>query len=152
MPGGRKTHDFPSGTPVPIVLIHIVVVIVGILWVVSFSKGWKFAIAASAGWIGVILISHKLVRLYERRELAVPIPRSQVKPVRFPAGVPAPMLALRLAFIIVALLMFGFGLAPMSLARAKLGIVGCVVGLFMLAILNVALEFHYVKTGRASTQ
>jgi hypothetical protein len=152
MPGGRKTHDFPQGTPVPIVLIHIAAVIVGVLWVVSFSLGWMFAIAASAAWICVLLISHKLTKSYERRGLAVPIPRPKVNSIRFPAGTPASLLALRYAFAIVALLMLGFGLAPMPWARAKFGIVGCVIGLFMLGVLNTALVFHYLKTGRATEQ
>ena|SRR5579864_8184682 len=150
MPGGRKTHDFPGGTPLPIVLIQIVAVIVGVLWVVSFSQGWMFAIAASAAWICVSLVSHKLLRLYEGRGLAVPIPRPKVNPIRFPAGTPASLLALRYAFVVVVLVMLGLGLAPMPWAKAKFGIVGCVVGLFILGILNIALVLHHVKTGRAS--
>jgi hypothetical protein len=152
MPGGRKTHDFPQGTPLPIVLIHIVAVIVGVLWVVSFSQGWMFAVAASAAWICVWLISYKLIKSYERRGLAVPIPRPKVNSIKFPAGTPALLLALRYAFVIVVLVMLGFGLVPLSWARAKFGIIGCVVGLFILGIVNIALVLHYVKAGRASEQ
>src|SRR5260370_14057738 len=152
MPGGRKTHDFPRGTPLPIVLIHIAAVIVGLLWCVLISQGWMFAGAASATWICVWLISHKLIKFYERRGLAVPIPRPKVNPSRFPAGTPASLLALRYAFAIVVLVMLGFGLAPMPFARAEFGIVGCVPGLFLFGILNIALVLHYVKTGRASEQ
>jgi len=152
MPGGRKTHDFPKGTPLPIVLINIVAVIVGVLWLVSFSRGWMSAVAASAAWICVLLIWHKLIQFYEHRGLAVPIPRPQIKRITFPAGTPAPLLALRYAFFIVVFVMLGFGLAPMPWDRARFGIVGCVFGLLLLAILKVALEFHYVQTGRASEE
>ena len=152
MPGGRKTHHFPQGTPLPIVLIHIVAVIVGVLWVVSFSQGWVFAVASSVAWICVWLISYKLLKFYERQRLAISIPRPKINPVRFPAGTPAPLLALRYAAVILVFVMLGFGFAPMSWARAKFGIVGCVLGLLILAVLNIALVFHYVKTGRASEQ
>src|SRR5260370_26919255 len=98
MPGGRKTHDFPRGTPLPIVLIHIAAVIVGLLWVVSFSQGWMFAVAASAAWICVLLISHKLIKFYERRGLAVTEPKHTVKPNRVPAGTPCFLVCLRPPF------------------------------------------------------
>src|SRR5260370_39412360 len=97
MPGGRKTHDFPRGTPLPIVLIHIAAVIVGLLWVVSFSQGWMFAVAASAAWICVLLISHKLIKFYERRGLADPQPTTKANTMRVPFGAPPFLLAFRSA-------------------------------------------------------
>jgi F0F1-type ATP synthase assembly protein I len=149
MPGGRKTHHFPEGTPVPVVLTKIVAVIVGIVWVVSFSQGWMAAVAATAAWICVALIHSKLITHYEQRGLAVPIPRPEVT---FPARMPGSVLILRYASVIVVLLMLGFGVIPMPWARAKSGIVGCVIGLLILSMLYIALMWHYGKTSRASQQ
>ena len=149
MPGGRRTHHFPQGTPVPIVLTKIVAVIVGIVWVVSFSQGWMASVAASAAWLCVALIHGKLIAHYEQRGLAVPIPRPEVT---FPAVLPAPVLLLRYAAVVVVLVMLGFGIIPMPFARAKFGIVGCVIGLFVLSMAYIALTWYYGKTERASQQ
>jgi hypothetical protein len=44
MPGGRKTHDFPSGTPIPVVMLWVAWPTLFFVWFVfggGFSQGWQ---------------------------------------------------------------------------------------------------------------
>jgi hypothetical protein len=43
-----------------------------------------------------------------------------------------------------------FGIGPFGFAVAKIGIIGCFLGLFGVAAANLLLERHYVKVGRAT--
>jgi hypothetical protein len=70
--------------------------------------------------------------------------------VRFPEGFPAPLLAVRVAFLVVVGLMLMFGLGPFRFEVGKNGIIGCVFALVAVAVANVLLERHYMKIGRAT--
>jgi hypothetical protein len=59
------------------------------------------------------------------------------------------MLAARLAFFVTVAIMVLFGVAPVADSTARIGIIGCVFALIGVAVLNLALEHHYVNTGHA---
>jgi len=52
-------------------------------------------------------------------------------------------------FVVIVAVMLVFGLVPMQEATARAGIVATVATLFVLGLLSVVLEGHYVNTGRA---
>ncbi len=43
-----------------------------------------------------------------------------------------------------------FGLGPFQFDVARYGIIGCVLGLIVVAMINLLLEEHYVKARRAT--
>jgi hypothetical protein len=59
------------------------------------------------------------------------------------------MFAARLAFFVTVAIMIAFGVAPVADSTARMGIIGCVFALIGVAVLNLALERHYVNTGHA---
>jgi hypothetical protein len=59
------------------------------------------------------------------------------------------MLAARLTFFITVAIMIVFGVAPVADSTARIGIIACVFALVGVAVLNLALERHYVNTGHA---
>ena len=105
MPGARRTHEYPSGKPFPLVLLDIASGIVCVCWVVFASRGWPYIFGILAVFLMLAAIASKLTKSYERTGLAVRIPR--VVAVGFTKGTPAPIRALRVAFFIfVAALLF----------------------------------------------
>lgn len=56
------------------------------------------------------------------------------------------MLAARLAFFLTVATMIVFDLAPIADSTARIGIIACVFSLIGVAVLNLVLERHYVKT------
>jgi hypothetical protein len=148
MPAGRKTHDYPHGKPIPIVLLDIAMVIVGVSWVAFASKSWIRAVPLIAVFLAIALVYSKLLRAYERTGEAVRIARP-LTVVKFVNGIPGPILMLRYAFFVTVAIMIVFGVARVEDATAKVGIIGCVIGLFVIGFLHLAIEHHYVSTGRA---
>ena len=148
MPGGYgKTHDYPQGKPFPLVLLNIAIAIVFPMWLflVPGHLPRIFGIVV----ILLVFISTKLDRRCEKTGRAVPIPRPRVV-VKFPQGLPSLMLTARIAFFVTVAIMVVFGVAPMPDSTARVGIIACVFALFGVAVLNIALEHHYVRTGRAT--
>ena len=148
MVGHRRTHNYPHGKPFPLVLVDILIAVVVGLWVFLVPGHWPRAIGIIVVFLIIAFIRGKLTKRYERTGQAVPIPRPRLI-VRFPRGLPFPMLAMRLAFFITVALMVMFGVAPVADSTAKTGIISCIFVLIGLAILNIAFERHYVNTGRA---
>jgi hypothetical protein len=52
-------------------------------------------------------------------------------------------------FVVVVAVMLVLGLVPMQEATARAGIIATVAVLFVLGLLSVLLEGHYVNTGKA---
>jgi hypothetical protein len=148
MVGYRRTHDYPHGTPFPLVLVAIATAILLGLWVFLVPGHWPRAIAIIAVFLVIAFIDAKLHRQYERTGQAVRIPRPRVV-VNFSQGLPVPMMASRLAFFVTVTIMVVFGVAPVADSTARIGIIACVFALVGVAILNLALERHYVNTGHA---
>jgi hypothetical protein len=147
MPGGRKTHNYPFGRPLPLVLVNIAMGIVGILWVIFALGSWIRALGIVGLFLVLAFVSSKLHQTYERTGHAVPIPR-EMAVTKFGNGMPTPLLALRIAFFVAVAGLVGFGMAPLTEASAKKGMIASVLGLVVIGILNVALERYYVHTGR----
>jgi hypothetical protein len=70
--------------------------------------------------------------------------------IKFNGGLPAALLAMRIAFIAVVLVMAVFGFAPIRTSVARDGIVACVLALFLVGFSYMFIESHYIDTGRAS--
>jgi archaellum component FlaF (FlaF/FlaG flagellin family) len=113
------------------------------------SKGWRGVVMLVAVLVCILFLHSRLIGVYERIGRAVPIKASRVV-VRFREGVPAPMRAARLLFFVAVAIMLFFGFGPVADSTARRGIVGCVFGLIAVAALNIALERHYVRIGRAN--
>lgn len=149
--GGRTTHSFPNGTPLPIWLLTIGV-FVAVVFFMIFTDGLAWWYRASA--IGIPIVAYsiaysRLVLRYEQTGRAVRLPRRPSLIVRYPSGLPRPMLVARSAFFVTVATMFVFGLAPVPEMIARRGIIGCVFALIAVAILNLSLERKYVERGRA---
>jgi hypothetical protein len=147
MTGGRRTHEYPNGKPFTLVLIDIAMGIVCVCWVAFASHGWPHIFGILAVFLALAAIASKLTTRYERRGVAVRIPR--VVAVGFTKGTPAPIRALRVTFFVFVAAMLFFGLAPFPLTVAKKCMIGSIVGLFAVGGIHFFLERHYVKTGRA---
>jgi hypothetical protein len=148
MVGYRRTHNYPYGKPFPLVLLDIMMAILVGLWVFLIPGHWPRAIAIIAAFLVIALVSTKLHRHYERTGQAVRIPRPRVV-VKFPQGLPVPMLAARLAFFVTVTIMVVFGVVPIADSTARIGIIVSVFALIGVAVLNLALERRYVNTGHA---
>src|SRR5438552_1937809 len=121
MPGGRKTHNFPYGKPLSVVVTEIAFTAAGIVWMfVGLSRGWRVEVTFVAVFVSILLLHSKLIGNYERTGRAVPIRRQRVV-VRFHAGLPAPMLAARMSFFVAVAIMLFFGLTPIAEATAMIG-------------------------------
>lgn len=59
------------------------------------------------------------------------------------------MLVARLAFFVTVTAMIVLGVAPVPESTARIGIIACVFTLIGAAVLNFALERHYVNKGVA---
>jgi len=148
MVGYRRTHNYPHGTPVPLVLLDIVMAILLGLWVFLVPGHWPRAVAIIAVFLVIAFVDTRLHRHYERTGQAVRIPRPKVV-VKFSQGMPVPMLAARLAFFVTVAIMVVFGVAPVADSTARIGIIACVFALIGVAVLNLSLERRYVNTGHA---
>ena len=123
MPGrGRKTHNFPFGRPFHLTLIDIAFPISFIVSAVTFGfKDWRSA-APTIVIVVVYGVTYSLViGHYERTGLAVPRKKASVI-LRFPEGLPRPLLAARALFFVVAAPMLVFGIGPVGFDVAKKGI------------------------------
>ena len=147
--GGRRTHDFPYGKPVPLILVEIGFPIAFIVSASKFGfRDWRSAAPTLAIVVFYLVTYWLLNRHYERLGRALPRNRLNVV-VRFPEDFPKPLLGTRIAFFIVVGAMLVFGIGPFSFDTVKNGIIGCVFALVGVAVANVLLEWHYVKAGRA---
>jgi len=120
-----------------------------VAWVFLVPGHWTRAIGVIATFLVMLFISTKLHTRYEQSAIAVPIPRSRVV-VKFLQGLPAAMLTARISFFITVAVMVLFGVAPLATSTARTGIVACVFALIGVAVLNLSLEHHYVRIGRAT--
>ena len=59
------------------------------------------------------------------------------------------MLAARLSLFVTVAIMIVFGVAAVADSTARIGIIACVFALIAVAVLNLAVERHYVNTGHA---
>src|SRR5690242_8426894 len=132
MVGGRKTHDYPHGKPLPIWLCDIGIVAAGVLWMIFTSQRWIRGLPFLAAVIAIGFLHSNLIGRYERSGRAIPIARPNTV-VKFVGGTPRPIRALRYAYFTLAPLMILFGLAPLADRTARIGIIGCVLALFILA-------------------
>jgi hypothetical protein len=88
------------------------------------------------------------IRSYVRTGVAVPVPRSVG--VSYPNGLPSVLSWLRVGFFGAVVAMLLFGLIPIPRRTAEIGIIACVVSLFLVGVLNVVVERHKVNTGEAT--
>jgi len=150
MVGGRKTHNFPHGTPR---LLTVSGISFGVMAIAAMVLGdmlqtWRrFVPFVAVGLIGFFAHS-LLLRHYERTGQAIPIPRKRVV-VRFSKGLPLPMLVARGSFFVTVTTMLFFGATPMPVSMARIGIIACVFTLIAVAFVNIGLERHYVNSGTA---
>jgi MFS superfamily sulfate permease-like transporter len=86
MVGYRRTHNYPHGTPFPLVLLAIVMAILLGLWIFLVPGHWPRAIIAV--FLVIAFIDTKLHRHYERTGQAVRIPRPRIV-VKFSQGLPS---------------------------------------------------------------
>jgi hypothetical membrane protein len=148
MVGYRRTHEYPHGTPFPLVLLGIAMVVLALSWVFLVPGHWHRAIGLVAAFLALAFINTKLHRRYEQTGQAVRIPQARII-AKFPTGLPVPMLVARVAFFVTVAVMIVFGVTPVGDSTAKTGIIVCVFMLIGVAVFNVALERHYVNTGAA---
>lgn len=147
--GGRRTHDFPHGKPVPLILVEIAFAISFIASASTFGfRDWRGAAPTLAIVVAYLVAYSVLIRRYERLGRAVRRNNLNVV-VRFPEGFPKPLLGTRIAFFVVVGVMLVFGIVPFPFEVVKKGIISCVFALIGVAVANVLLEWHYVKAGRA---
>jgi hypothetical protein len=152
MPGGyRKTHTYPQGKPFPLVLLNIAVAILFAVWLFVGAGSWPRTFGIFAIFLLIMFIDTKLHRRYEQTGQAVSIPQPRVV-VKFPEGLPALMLTARIAFFVTVAILVIFGVAPMPDSTAWVGIIACVFALIGVAVLNITLEHHYVRTGCATEE
>ncbi len=151
MPGGnRETHDFPHGKPLLLTVIDIGFMLLLVVSWVAFDgfKSWRSPVTTLAVLAAYAYTRSIALRRYELAGQAVARRRIYVT-VRFPGGLPTALLAARCAFFVVVALMLMFGVGPFGFDVARHAIIGCVFGLVAVAIVNLSLERHYVKIGRA---
>lgn len=139
----RKTHDYPGGKPLPLVFAEIAFGVVGLLWIVAPISWWLVALFGVA-LVALVFVRSELLDRYEHTGRA--IRRPSRKQIVFLGRMPAPMRALRYAVVLPMIAMFAFGLAPMAIA--KIGIIGCILCLFVLSAVYIGLQLFYESTGR----
>ena len=148
MPGGRRTHDYPDGKPLPLVLVHLAIVITGLCWIRFVTSGWLPGIGLTLIIIALGAILSRLNRAYGINGQAVPVPRQQTTIV-FPDGKPAPLRMLRYAAVAMVLALVALGISPIPYAIVKGLLIGTALVLFALVFAHFAFLGHYVNTGRA---
>jgi len=148
MKSARPTHSYPYGRPRPLALIDGVAVILFILWIVLASSGWNYALTVVTLAIVLVIVRWRLLARYKRTGRAVPIPKRTSR-IRYVAGTPVPVVVLRCLFCLLAAGVLVISFAPLSFTTIKAGMIGCILSLFVLAVTHMALESHYLQTGRA---
>jgi hypothetical protein len=149
MVGHRKTHHYPHGKPHPLVWLEVGMAVVALSWVFLVPGHWLRAVVILAVFVALAVISTKLHSHYERTGQAVRIPRPRVA-VKFPKGLPVPMLAARAGFFVVGGIMLLLGVVPFKDSIARAGVIACVFALIVVAVLNLSLEHHYARSGHAT--
>ena len=145
MRGGRRTHNYPHGKPTSLVLVEVAAGIVAIAWLALFSWGWLYRVLIPLTFLALGAVHSKLNKSFERSGRAVRIPR--VVAVSYPNGVPSLLRWLRVGFFTAIVVMLLLGFAPIELAH--IGIIACVLSLFLLGIVHYFAVRHFVNTGRA---
>jgi hypothetical protein len=149
MVGYRRTHHYPYGTPFPLVLLGIAMVVLLLSWVFLVPGHWPPGIGIIGAFLVLGFINGELHKRYEQTGQAVRIPQPKLV-AKFPTGLPRPMLAARLGFFITVAVMLVFGLASVAASTSRIGIIVCVFTLIGVAVLNLVLERHYVSIGVAN--
>jgi len=149
MVGYRKTHDYPHGVPLPLKLLSIVGGVLALAWLFLLPGHWWRAVYILAAFVVLATVIGKLHTHYEQTGQAVRIPQKRIV-TEFTHGLPTAMLAARTAFFLTVAIMILFGTAPFRDTTARHGIIGCVFALIAVAVWNLVLEAHYVKTGIAT--
>ena len=117
-------------------------------WVFLAYGHWLRVIAFVAVFIVFAIVRTKVAERYLKTGEAVRVPLAKEK-TKFVGKMPVAMRLARASFWVAALMMVVFGFAPLSDKTAQGGIIGCVLALVAVAILNISLEGHYVRTGAA---
>jgi hypothetical protein len=147
LPHGR-THNFPQGKPLSIRLLEVALAIVGILWLFLASRSWINVSLIGSVFLALMVLYSRRLSFYEKTGEALPIPQRRTL-VKFRSPVPASIVVLRCGFLVAVAAMIVFGFAPFSERIVRTGIVVCVLALFAIAFIHVALEQYYVNRGRA---
>lgn len=140
----RSTHDYPGGKPLPIALVEIAFGVVGLFWILA-PITWARAAAFGALFLALVWIRWELLRKYEGLGRAVP--RPQRRRIVFPNGMPTPLRVMRYAVFVPMIAMLAFGKATFPIAR--IGMIVCVLILFVMGLVYIGLQVVYVNTGRA---
>jgi hypothetical protein len=154
MPGGRKTHDFPNGRPLPLILVEVVFVVGFVAWMViggsdEGAHSWRRGAVFVAIIVSFMYTQSRFIRFYEHKGLAIPI-RRQTLVTRFVGRKPIPIIITHSAFFVAVAAMLFLGLGPVEEHTARTGIIACVLALVAIAIIHLILERHYINNGRAS--
>lgn len=113
----------------------------------GLSSGWHAAVPYIAVVILLLFLNSKRIRPHIDRALRSDEP---LLVIDFIGGLPPAMIVVRIAFLLAVAAMLVFGVAPVSDATARVGIIACVLALFVIFIVDAALESHYVNSGRAT--
>jgi hypothetical protein len=151
MPPGRRTHQFPSGRPKPLIAVEVATVASWFAWVI-YAPGLMSSLALRALTYVLFFAAGSFVytaclKHYERTGRAVRLPDRWTRTEY--GSLPKPVLAVRISFVVTVAVMLVFGFAPMREATAQAGIIATVLMMVALGLLSVLLEAHYVNTGRA---
>jgi len=111
-------------------------------------SGWRLLLPFAALVVFALLLNSKLVRANAAR--VVGRSTRPMVAVEYANGLPAGLVGARIAFLVVAATMAVFGLAPLPDWTARVGIIACVLALFVLAFLYMLLEQHYISSGQAT--
>jgi hypothetical protein len=136
--------------PASLKVLGVAGVIAVIAWVFLVPGHWTRGFAVIGILLIIALISEKLHRRYEQTGQAVKLPQRRRRMIVFSKGLPGPMLAARLAFFLTVAVMLVLGWAPVGTSTAHHGIIACVFALIIVAVLNLSIEHHYVKAGKAT--
>jgi len=151
MPSGGRTHDFPNGTPIPVLVLWVAWPALGFVWLVfggGFSPGERHWLPFVAVAVSIFFVYSRVIAHYERTGQAIPIRKVTVV-TKFQNGLPKPMLAARASFFLTVALMLFFAARSARWEAARTGVIACVFGLIAVAAVNLSLEAYYVKRGRA---
>jgi hypothetical protein len=143
---GRNTHDYPNGKPLPITLSEIAFGVVVLFWILA-PITWVRVAVFGALFFAFLWVRSRLLTKYERLGQAVRKP-PQLEFI-FPDGMPTPLRVMRFTVVVPMIAMIAFGMAPLAIAR--IGIIACVLILFVMAGVYVGLQWHYVHTQSAGS-
>jgi len=151
MPGGRRTHAFPNGQPKPLIATEVATVVSWFAWAIYAPSLVTPAVLRALTYVVLfaigVFVHVTLLKHYEQAGRAVRLANRRTRTEY--GSLPRPVLAVRILFVVIVAVMLVFGLVPMQEATARAGIVATVATLFVLGLLSVVLEGHYVNTGRA---